>query len=131
MPHLTPQTLRTICEHHDKYWEDKRRDLYANKQCYETDFIDKSETYGTKDVPSGEINRSIPGVTAKNYDSLNKPIHPLADILVRQGLSEDPIRGTTTSSARRETPSNVFGISTPGPLDRTTTQQSTGTKAIP
>ena len=92
--------------------------------------IDKTETYGTKDVPSGEINRSIPGVTAENYDSLNKPIHPLADILVRQGLSEDPIRGTTTSSARRETPSNVFGISTPGPLDRTTTQQSTGTKDV-
>lgn len=92
--------------------------------------IDKTETYGTKDVPSGEINRSIPGVTAKNYDSLNKPIHPLADILVKQGLSEDPIRGTTTSSARRETPSNVFGISTPGPLDRTTTQQSTGTKDV-
>ena len=92
--------------------------------------IDKTETYGTKDVPSGEINRSIPGVTAENYDSLNKPIHPLADILVKQGLSEDPIRGTTTSSARRETPSNVFGISTPGPLDRTTTQQSTGTKDI-
>ena len=49
MPHLTPQTLRTICEHHDKYWEDKRRDLYAYKQCYETDFWDKSETYGMGD----------------------------------------------------------------------------------
>ena len=90
--------------------------------------VDKMDTYGTKVVPSGEINRSIPGVTATNYDSLNKPIHPLAEVLQKQGLSEDTIRGTTTSSARRETPSSVFGISTPGPIDRTTTQQSEGTK---
>jgi hypothetical protein len=90
--------------------------------------VDKMDTYGTKVVPSGEINRSIPGVTATNYDSLNKPIHPLAEVLQKQGLSEDTIRGTTTSSARRETPSSVFGISTPGPIDRTTTQQSVGTK---
>ena len=40
-----------------------------------------------------------------------------ADELVKQGLLPDPIRGTTTSSARRETPSQVFGISTPGPID--------------
>jgi hypothetical protein len=90
--------------------------------------VDKMDTYGTKVVPSGEINRSIPGVTATNYDSLNKPIHPMAEVLQKQGLSEDTIRGTTTSSARRETPSSVFGISTPGPIDRTTTQQSVGPK---
>lgn len=90
--------------------------------------VDKMDTYGTKVVPSGEINRSIPGVTATNYDSLNKPIHPMAEVLQKQGLSEDTIRGTTTSSARRETPSSVFGISTPGPIDKTTTQQTVGTK---
>ena len=38
----------------------------------------------------------------------------LAYQLMRQGLIKDPIRGTTTSSARRESPSQVFGISTPG-----------------
>jgi hypothetical protein len=30
----------------------------------------------------------------------------------------DDVRGVTSSSARREAPSSVFGISTPGPLDR-------------
>ena len=30
---------------------------------------------------------------------------------------EDPYRGWTTSSAQRETPSNVYGMSTPGPID--------------
>lgn len=33
----------------------------------------------------------------------------------RQGLSQDPVRGPGISSAFRETPSRVFGISTPGP----------------
>jgi len=49
MPIMTPDTLKTICDVHDKYWEDKRRDLFAYKQCYETDFWDKSETYGMGD----------------------------------------------------------------------------------
>jgi hypothetical protein len=39
-------------------------------------------------------------------------------VLELQGLLTDDIRGITTSSARRETPSAVFGISTPGPVDR-------------
>ena len=37
----------------------------------------------------------------------------LADQLNTQGLIQDPVRGTTSSSARRESPSAVFGISTP------------------
>ena len=35
------------------------------------------------------------------------------DKLIKQGLLEDPLRGTTTSSAQRESPSAVFGINTP------------------
>jgi len=38
--------------------------------------------------------------------------------LERSGLMGDTIRGHTSSSARRETPSMVFGLSTPGPADR-------------
>ena len=44
-----------------------------------------------------------------------KPINPyLARIYIQQGLENDMVRGQTTSSAQRETPSNVFGISTKG-----------------
>jgi hypothetical protein len=90
---------------------------------------DKQSTYGTKTVPAGEVNRQNPASNpALNYDSFNKPIHPLAEVLLNQGLSADPVRGTTTSSARRETPSSVFGISTPGPKDTSTTTQFVGTK---
>ena len=39
-------------------------------------------------------------------------------MLDTQGLTADETRGLTTSSARREVPSSVFGISTPGPLDK-------------
>jgi hypothetical protein len=44
-----------------------------------------------------------------------RPIHSfVAGQLFQQGLIRDPIRGTVTSSAMRESPSRVFGISTPG-----------------
>ena len=49
---------------------------------------------------------------------LPKPIHPFHKILTTQGLNKDDTRGITSSSARRELPSTVFGISTPGPVDR-------------
>jgi hypothetical protein len=52
-----------------------------------------------------------------NPDKVPRPIHPFADILASQGLLGDTIRGVTSSSARRESPSRVFGISTPGPFD--------------
>lgn len=50
-----------------------------------------------------------------NFVDNPKPIHEQQySILKTQGLDRDPIRGTITSSSQRESPSNVFGISTPG-----------------
>jgi hypothetical protein len=90
--------------------------------------VDKEATYGSKNVPAGELNRNTPGALKNgNYDGTPKPIHPFADVLLRQGLSKDNVRGNTSSSARRETPSQVFGISTPGRKDTGTTKQKTGT----
>lgn len=78
-----------------------------------------TEKYGQENVPVAETNRGIfdvaPGL---GFDNLKKPIHPFADTLKNQGLITDDVRGNTTSSARRESPSNVFGISTPGPIDK-------------
>ena len=91
--------------------------------------VDKRRTYGTLNVPSGELNRATPESSPLgDYDSFNKPIHPLADILATQGLIGDDVRGTTTSSARRESPSQVFGFSTPGPKDLSSTKQLVGPK---
>jgi len=90
---------------------------------------DKQSKYGTKNVPTGELNRNRQGALQNdNYESIPKPIHPFADTLLKQGLSADDIRGNTSSSARRETPSQVFGISTPGRLDTSTTKENVGAK---
>ena len=90
---------------------------------------DKKSKYGTTNVPSGELNRNRQGALQNgNYESIPKPIHPFAETLLKQGLSADDIRGNTSSSARRETPSQVFGISTPGRKDTTTTKENVGTK---
>lgn len=82
---------------------------------------------GLSNIPVAEANRTSsesfkdygPGVSYdvdRSYGQ--RPIHTYhADELIKQGLIEDIIRGTTSSSARRETPSQVFGISTPGPID--------------
>ena len=90
---------------------------------------DKQTKYGTKNVPSGELNRNRQGALANgDYESIPKPIHPFAETLLKQGLSADDIRGNTSSSARRETPSQVFGISTPGRKDESTTKEKIGPK---
>lgn len=42
-----------------------------------------------------------------------KPFGALAQGLINQGLQDDPIRGLSTASARRESPSQAYGIMTP------------------
>jgi len=89
---------------------------------------DKKSKYGTTNVPSGEVNRTVKGLTPDQFATLRRPIHPFAETLLKQGLSADDVRGNTSSSARRETPSQVFGISTPGRKDTSTTPVKVGTK---
>ena len=72
----------------------------------------------TQPLPTGEINKRFNKEAAeKDPDKIKKPIHPIADRFLEQGTLEDDVRGVTTSSARRQVPNSVFGISTPGPLD--------------
>lgn len=71
---------------------------------------------GTDTVPVMEVNRRIRDQRLDTIDAAKRPIHPFALRLATQGLLKDPIRGITTSSARRESISNVYGISTPGPV---------------
>lgn len=68
-------------------------------------------------LPVAEYNKAV-NTEASEPTKVKKPKHPLADVLEQQGLLKDDIRGITTSSARREVPSAVFGISTPGPVDK-------------
>lgn len=67
-------------------------------------------------VPVVEFNENrVENQTNPNFYNINKPIHePQYAVLKYQGLDKDTVRGTITSSSQRETPSHVFGISTPG-----------------
>ena len=66
-------------------------------------------------TPTTEFNKAESVRTTP--DTTRKPVHPFVDRLIEQGLANDNVRGNTSSSARRESPSQVFGISTPGPVD--------------
>ena len=75
--------------------------------------------YETDYLPVGDLNRNFTkgGRTLSNSSKWDLPVNDLlADQLLDQGLVQDDIRGTTSSSAARETPSQVFGINTPGPI---------------
>jgi len=73
-------------------------------------------------LPVVEINKlllSSNDQTQQDATLILKPVNSdYAENLTARGLNSDETRGLITSSARRETPSKVFGISTPGPYDR-------------
>ena len=89
--------------------------IAASKQVAVTE--EQRRKYGTDYLPVAEFHKSSKKLENPNVERFAKPVHPFADRLVQQGLLLDTTRGVTSSSARREAPSGVFGISTPGPLD--------------
>jgi len=77
----------------------------------------QQQKYGTNYLPVAEFHKKSRTLEIPKPNTFGKPIHPFADRLLTQGLLLDTIRGVTSSSARREVPSQVYGISTPGPID--------------
>ncbi len=88
--------------------------IAASRQSAITD--EQKRKYGTDLLPVAEFHKTSRKFTL-NVEKIPKPVHPFADRLLQQGLLLDTVRGVTSSSARREVPSGVFGISTPGPID--------------
>jgi hypothetical protein len=89
---------------------------YAATQ-YASDESRKTDTEKER-VPVSDYNKIIHPDNESDTTRKPKPENPAAKKLENQGLLKDDIRGITTSSARREVPSMVFGISTPGPVDK-------------
>ena len=80
-----------------------------------------SGEFAVKALPVAEVNRRLNQKDQEiDVEKIKKPVHPIADRFLEQGLLLDDVRGVTTTTSRREAPSMVFGISTPGPLDRRT-----------
>lgn len=69
-------------------------------------------------APVAEYNKKTESGQGRDPTQYIKPTNEVDfDILKEQGLDKCRTRGLTTSCARRETPSTVFGMSTPGPLN--------------
>jgi hypothetical protein len=71
---------------------------------------------GAPRLPVAEINTNNAAIeeSGRFFDK-PKPIQAVvAETMFRQGLIKDPERGPISSSSQRETPSQVYGISTPG-----------------
>ena len=94
----------------------------------------ETQNYGTDLLPVGEKNRRLVegAVSAESANQFRYPVNRiLADQLNEQGLVKDNVRGTTTSSAKRETPSQVFGINTPGRIRADSRELNIGPEGIP
>ena len=105
--------------------------LYQNLMNHMVPGIARSRTFTSveselKETPTTEYNkssdvagdvdytksRSSDGLTPQ--DNIKRAVHtPHYNGLKEQGLEEDTTRGLTSSSARRESPSKVFGVLTP------------------
>lgn len=72
-------------------------------------------------LPVAEYNKfdRESGDTAKPLDPVRPWHRTRSEAIGNQGLINDKVRGITTSSAQRESPSNVYGMNTPGPLHST------------
>lgn len=70
-------------------------------------------------LPVGEFNKKTESAAGTDPTKYLKPVNKdFESTLQTQGLLRDNVRGLTTSTSRREVPSKVFGISTPGPVDK-------------
>jgi hypothetical protein len=71
---------------------------------------------GVVQAPVTEVNDIDPKfIDNPRFFDQKKPVQSVVEgILLQQGLNKDPIRGPIRSSSQRESPSNCYGISTPG-----------------
>jgi hypothetical protein len=69
-----------------------------------------------KQLPVTEINELNKGINQnpKFYDQQKPVQNVIAGTFLQQGLITDTVRGPIKSSSQRESPSSVYGISTPG-----------------
>lgn len=93
---------------------------------------DKDYDQGDHPLPVAEHNRKANEQDKSlEIDKVPRGVHPIAARFKEQGLVRDEFRGPTTSSARRDVPNMVFGMSSPGPLDRGGKKSYVGNKQSP
>lgn len=94
-------------------------------------FYETKEDYsqGEHPLPVAEYNKKA-NQMEKNLeiDKIKRAVHPIAKRFKIQGLSRDEFRGYTLTTARRDVPALVFGMSSPGPVDRLGKRAHVGNK---
>jgi predicted chitinase len=102
------------------YWIGCIPDTYQNHMMPDpwagTEF---NNTDNSRKLPTGEYNKRLSTGVGNNPSKYIKPTNTdFYTALARQGLVNDDIRGPANSTSRRNLPSSVFGMSTPGPRDK-------------
>ena len=108
---------------------------YANQNTNQEAYFAKSPQQPVIEINNAPQNTEV--VNDPKFFNQLKPVHSyLASSMFQQGLTNDPIRGPITSSSQRESPSNAYGMSTPGRaiyqggLDDNTIKQKLASGAI-
>lgn len=110
------------------YWFGCLFDQYMNNMVPAISSSTANASYPGKMVPVAEYNKAD---KSTNVQSPTRPVHEQAfNSIADQGLINDDIRGTTTSSARRDDVPQVYGISTPGPRNGNSKNRLGGSRLI-
>ena len=91
--------------------------LFGERLTHMVPGMASGKTYGDPglQMPAAEKNKRDAKPT---HNDAVRPLHvDFAENIVKQGLINDSRRGVGSSGSRRESPSEVFGILTPGPRD--------------
>ena len=92
--------------------------LINNQYNYSVPGFPGGVSYGDPAVNAPVTEKNLNADPGKHGVSVARPMHAdIAEQITKQGLINDPIRGAGSSGARREAPSRVFGIMTPGDWD--------------
>ena len=119
------------------YWVANVQDKFQNHMVpaiggttvYETDEDYQQEEHP---LPVVEHNRKAnEGDKNLEIDKIPRAVHPIARRFKIQGLTRDEVRGTSTSTSRRDVPNMVFGMSSPGPIDRNGKKKFLGNRESP
>jgi hypothetical protein len=119
------------------YWVANVQDKFQNHMIpaiggtknYETDEDYQQEEHP---LPVVEHNRKAnEGDKNLEIDKIPRAVHPIARRFKIQGLTRDEVRGTSTSTSRRDVPNMVFGMSSPGPVDRNGKKKFLGNRESP
>jgi hypothetical protein len=116
------------------YWLGCVQDIFQNHMIpaiagtknYKTD---EDYDQGEHPLPVVEHNRKA-NEMSKNLeiDKIERAVHPFAKRIKAQGLIRDEFRGTSTSTTRRDIPNMIFGMSSPGPLNRSSKKKFLGNR---